>query len=78
MLPKTKRDVSPGNDKSVQAFRQPERSPILDRIIDYPAPLEIETTDVSPKNDDSPKLEYDGGFGGPRRKERTHEAVKVF
>ncbi len=34
--------------------------------------------DVSPENDGSLELEYDGGFGGPARKERTHEAVEVF
>jgi hypothetical protein len=36
------------------------------------------TSDASPENDGSLKLEYDGSFGGPRRKERTHEAVEVF
>ena len=34
--------------------------------------------DVSPENEGSLKVEYDGGFGGLARKERTHEAVEVF
>ena len=34
--------------------------------------------DVSPDNDGSLKREYDGGFGGPGRKEWTHEAVKIL
>jgi ubiquinone/menaquinone biosynthesis C-methylase UbiE len=34
--------------------------------------------DVSPENDGRLELEYDGGFGGPVRKERTHEAVNVL
>jgi len=35
-------------------------------------------SDVSPENDGGSKLEYDGSFGGLARKERTHEAIKVF
>ena len=34
--------------------------------------------DVSPENDDRLKLEYDGGFGGPRRKEWIDEAVTML
>jgi hypothetical protein len=34
--------------------------------------------DVSPENDGKSELEYDGGFGGPVRKEGTHEAVEIF
>ena len=36
------------------------------------------SSDVSPENDGSLKLEYDGGVGGPVRKERTDEAVEVL
>ena len=35
-------------------------------------------SDVSTENDGTSKLEGDGGFGGPLRKERTHEAVKIL
>ena len=38
----------------------------------------LDGADVSPKNDGRLKLEYDDGFGGPLRKERTYEAVKVL
>jgi hypothetical protein len=34
--------------------------------------------DVSPENDGRSKLAYADGFGGPVRKERTHEAVNVL
>jgi hypothetical protein len=40
--------------------------------------LRLQRSDVSPENDDSSKLEYATGFGGPRRKERIDEAVEVF
>ena len=51
-----------------QAIRRGSKTTVLD-LGDY---------DVSPENDGSFKLEYDGSFGGPRRKERTHEAVEVL
>jgi hypothetical protein len=34
-------------------------------------------SDVSPENDGNVKREYDGGFGGPRRKEWIDEAVTI-
>jgi hypothetical protein len=34
--------------------------------------------DVSPGNDSTSKLEYDGGFGGPLRKEWIDEAVTIL
>ena len=34
--------------------------------------------DVSPENDDTLKLEYDGGFGGPRRTEWIDEALTIL
>ncbi|THI85063.1 MAG: hypothetical protein CAF41_012530 [Nitrospira sp. CG24A] len=35
---------------------------------------EAHGAEISIENDGRIRLEYDGGFGGPRRKERTHEA----
>ncbi len=39
---------------------------------------EGEKSDVSPENDGTLELEYDGGFDGPPRKEWTHEAVTIL
>ncbi len=39
---------------------------------------ELLASDVSPENDSTSKLEYDGGFGGPLRKEGIDEAVTIL
>ena len=51
--------------------------PILERFCRDPHDV-FPLPDVSPENDGSLKLEYDGSFGGPLRKERTHEAVEIL
>jgi hypothetical protein len=42
------------------------------------APHMTSSRDVSPGNDGTSKLEYDGGFGGPLRKEWIDEAVEIL
>jgi len=41
-------------------------------------PLAIEALTSPPENDDNSKVEYDTGFGGPRRKEWIDEAVTIL
>jgi hypothetical protein len=63
--------ASPIYSETMPPVAGPTAEPILIKTL-------LESADVSPGNDSTSKLEYDGGFDGPLRKERTHEAVEIL